>query len=148
MGACCLVNALSALSSLPHFSTGLCHSQQFSYHDIHKVAQHWLGMSIYIPSILGPILSRATFSASLLAWCFAQLHAFLAVLYAARLPPPLSCLPHFRESEIAITASQNTQTPDSSPGTFCPLSKSSAHTLCWSVSGTSFYIYRRAVYYL
>ena len=63
MGASYLVNALSALSSLHHLAiVGLCHSRQFSHHDIYKVTQYWLGMSIYIPSILGSNFLRFALS--------------------------------------------------------------------------------------
>ena len=67
----------------------------------------WLSRRIclasrYTSPDLGSIFWRATFSASLLAWCSARLDVRLAVLYAARLPPAFHSLKHLR---FSLTAS-------------------------------------------
>ena len=67
----------------------------------------WLSRRIclasrYTSPDLGSIFWRATFSASLLAWCTARLDVCLAVLYAARLPPAFHSLKHLR---FSLTAS-------------------------------------------
>ena len=67
----------------------------------------WLSRRIclasrYTSPDLGSVFWRATFSASLLAWCTARMDVRLAVLYAARLPPAFHSLKHFR---FSLTAS-------------------------------------------
>ena len=63
----------------------------------------WLSRRIclasrYTSPDLGSIFWRATFSASLLAWCTPRLDVRFAVLYAARLPPAFHSLKHLHFS--------------------------------------------------